>query len=229
MTRKELRSLLLCFAIGDGCLHNVKNNGRLYGYLTIDHGIGQADYQSWKAQMLSKLLDRNVKCRSGHKGKSVQVSVGFKRMRAWRKFIYKDNKKDLTRLLPFIQHPEFAIMVWLMDDGYVEPSISTLKDGSKVNYGARFRIFTEDQTIEQNEVIIEWFKENLNVEPKIKLRKDKRRNKSYPFLKFTQEDSLKIWEIIREKVLSIKSMQYKFRYIEEIYQRKRKQAQDNES
>ena len=75
MFNKDKRSLILLLALGDGCLHYIKNNGTIYGGLTIDHGIDQADYQKWKAQMLSEITGRDVKVRTGHKGKSIQVSV----------------------------------------------------------------------------------------------------------------------------------------------------------
>jgi len=227
MKNKEKRSLLLSFILGDGCLHNTSNNNS--GSITIDHGLAQTDYVTWKAQIVSKLTDRQVNIRNGHKGKSVQFSVTFKKFKAWRKFCYPNGKKAFTRILPFIMHPEFALAIWLMDDGYVEPSISKLADGSKKNYGARFRIFTESQPIDDHEYFVKWFEDNLNVKPMIKTYYCKKRQKSCPFLKFNQADSLKIWERIREVVLALKSMQYKFRHIEQIYQYKLSQRTPNES
>ncbi len=206
--------------LGDGCLSIITNNGRKYGLLSVDHGLAQTDYVTWKAQIISKIFEKEVKIRNGHKGKSVQFQICAKRLRAWRKFCYPNNKKAFTRILPFIKHPEFAIAVWLMDDGYVEPSFSKLADGTKKNYGARFRIFTESQPIDDHEYFIKWFQDNLNVTPKVHFTTSKRSGKTTPFLKFTQSDSLILWEKIRETVLSLKSMQYKFRYIEQIYQLK---------
>lgn len=216
MTRKHKRSLLLSMVLGDGCLHTL----RQYGAFTIDHGLQQTDYITWKAQLVSQMFGKVVNVRQGHRGKSVQFQARDNRFKAWRKFCYPNGKKSLTKILPFIKHPEFAAMIWLMDDGYVEPSISKLKDGSKVNYGARFRIFTESQPIEDHEFFIKWFQDNLGVTPKIHMYRCSKRNESFPFLKLNQADSLKLWERIREKVLQFKSMQYKFRYIEEIYQKR---------
>lgn len=220
MTNKDKRSLILSTILGDGCLHYIKQNGKLYGGITIDHGIEQADYVAWKAKILSGILEREVKVRTGHKGKSVQISFCMKRMRSWRKFCYPSGKKDLSKILPFIKHPEFALALWLMDDGYVEPSFSKLSDGTKKNYGARFRIFTNSETLATHEFMVKWFQDNFDVTPKILNHFNKKTNKYYPLLKFTQADSLKIWEIIRIDILKIKSMNYKFRHIEEIYQRK---------
>lgn len=218
MLRKDKRSLLLCLILGDGCLHLRHRKSGSYGAITIDHGIKQADYQSWKAQLLSSILDREVKVRTGHKGKSVQIAANWKRLKAWRKFCYVNGKKDISKILKFITHAELAFSLLLMDDGYVESSFSKLADGTKKNYGARFRIFLCDQTEDQLNEIINWFKDKFDINMKIKYMK--KGEKKYPFLKMTQTDSLKVWEQIRDFVLQFKSMQYKFRYIEQIYQYK---------
>lgn len=210
MQNKEQRSFILSMVLGDGCLHNTSNN--VSGSLTIDHGIEQSDYINWKAKFLSEITSRNIKTRKGHKGKSIQLSVCMKKFKAWRKFCYPNGKKVLTRILPFITNPEFAIAIWLMDDGYVETN------GDRK--GAKFRLYTCSEPIKDQEFFIEWFKKNLNVCPRIAYQKKSQDNKSYPFLKFTQDDTLLIWEKIRDFVLQFDSMKYKFRYVEELYLRK---------
>lgn len=210
MQNKEQRSFILSMVLGDGCLHNTSNN--VSGSLTIDHGIEQSDYINWKASFLSEVTSRNIKIRKGHKGKSIQLSVCMKKFKAWRKFCYPNGKKVLTRILPFITNPEFAIAIWLMDDGYVETN------GDRK--GGKFRLYTCSEPIKDQEFFIEWFKENLNVCPKIAYQKNSKTNKTYPFLKFTQDDTLIIWEKIRDFVLQFDSMKYKFRYVEELYLRK---------
>lgn len=211
MMNRDKRSLLLALVLGDGCLHYTSN--KISGAITIDHGIEQADYQAWKAKLLSDIFEKNVKVRTGHNGKSVQVSVALKRLKAWRKFTYPNGKKSIPKILKFIRHPEFALMVWLMDDGYVEPSINNGKLGA-----AAFRIFTCDQNEAEQAEIMKWLKDNFDIESKI--RYSKKKDKYYPFIKINTSDSLKIWEKIREVVLQFKSMQYKFRHIETYYQYK---------
>lgn len=213
MKNKDKRSLLLSMILGDGCLHYTSN--KVSGAITVDHGIEQADYVTWKANLVSQITQRNVKTRQGHKGKSMQFSVCFKKFKAWRKFCYPNGKKSLNKILPFIKHPEFAFAIWLMDDGYVEPSIYEDKTTH-----ARFRIFTESQPIEDHENFIGWFNKHLNITPKIHFYNCKKRKKKLPFLKFNQADSLLIWEKIRDMVLQFDSMKYKFRHIEEVYQSK---------
>lgn len=215
MLNKDKRSLLLSLVLGDGCLHYVKRKNHIYGALTITHGLKQADYQAWKAKLLSEICGRDVRVRPFNNNTASQVSVCMKRLRAWRKFIYRNNKKSLPLILKFIRHPEFALAVWLMDDGYVEPSITN----GKV-YNAGFRIFTCDQNPEEQAEIQKWLLTNFGVDSKIRYSKHSKNNKSYPFIKINQTGALVIWEKIREFVLTIKSMQYKFRHIEYIYQNK---------
>lgn len=212
MQNKEQRSFILSMVLGDGCLHNTSNN--VSGSLTIDHGIAQADYIEWKAQFLSKITARNIKTRKGHKGKSIQISVCMKKFKAWRKFCYPNGKKVLTRILPFITNPEFALAIWLMDDGYVEVNGS--------NKGAKFRIFTCSEPIKDHEYFIEWFRDKLKVTPKIAYQKE------YPYLKFNQEDTLILWEKIRDFVLQFNSMKYKFRNVESTYLKKLAQRTPSE-
>lgn len=206
--------MILSLVLGDGCLHNIKNNGKLYGGLTIAHGLQQADYTAWKAQLLSTILNKNIRTRTHGKGQAIQLSVCVKRFRAWRKFCYPNDKKDVSRILPFITNPEFAMAVWLMDDGYVEA-----KDTGK---SAKFRIFTCSESPESHVKIIAWFKDKFGMEPKIFFQK--KGEISYPYIKFNNEQSLELWKIIRTFVLNFKSMRHKFRYIERIYQYKLSQC-----
>jgi len=209
MINKDKRSLILLLALGDGCLHYIKRQNKVYGGITIDHGIMQADYQSWKAKLLSYVANRNVSVRTGHKGNSVQVSLSLKRIRAWKRFCYFNDKKSIPRILKFVQHPELAMAVMLMDDGYVETN------GDRK--GAKFRLFLCDQTQEELNFIINWFKEHFNVTPVIKYQNDSKKQKSYPYLKFNSEDSLTLWGIIKDFALSFKSMRHKFRNMDQHY------------
>jgi hypothetical protein len=217
MLNRDKRSLVLSLIIGDGSIGCYKTDSFKTGRLTIDHGIAQADYQAWKAQLLSDIFKQSVRVRTGHKGRSVQIMVRNKKFKAWRKFCYRNGKKSLPKILRFITHPEFALAVMLLDDGYVEPSFSKLADGTVKNYGSRLRFFCCDQTEEDLSLICKWFDDNFQVKTKI-LYMRKKSGKVYPYLKWSQADSLKLWQIIREFCLRFKSMQHKFRYIEQIYQ-----------
>lgn len=218
MKNKDKRSLIFSLILGDGCIHYTSAKNKLgqpsSGALTIDHGIEQADYQAWKAGLLGQVFKRTVNLRTGHKGKSVQVSVCSKKFKAWRKFCYPNGKKQIPSILKYINHPEMALAIWLMDDGYIEPSLDARYPDKC--YGAVMRIFTCDQSPENQELIIQWFQKTFDVTPKVAF--SKKGDKQYPFLKFNTKDSQKLWGLLRTFILQFNSMKHKFRYIERRYQ-----------
>ena len=218
MRNKDKRNIIFSMLLGDGCIGVYKADGFKTGRFTIDHGVKQADYQAWKASLLSTAFGREVRLYTGHKGQSVQLQMRDKKFRVWHKFVCPNNRKSLPLILKWINNPVFAMAIWLMDDGYCEPSISKLADGTKKNYGARFRIFTATQTEEEMQQIKTWIDANFNTNCKVKYHFDSRQKKSYPLIKFSGEETVRIWEQIRTLVLQFKSMQYKFRHVEQIYQ-----------
>jgi hypothetical protein len=217
MERKEKRDLILSMCLGDGCLAYTSN--RISAAITIGHCKEQQDYLQLKADFLERAFDQKVRVRKGQDTK-VQLSLCKKRFKAWRKFIYRNGKKDLSLLLPFIINPQRAISFWLMDDGYTEPSFDRNKAGENIFYSACLRIFTCDQSLQTHEYMIDWFYKNFSVTPKVLYNKSTKRNKTYPFLKFNTVDSLIIWEQIRTFVMITDSMKHKFRYMEQYYQKK---------
>ena len=218
MKRKEKRDILLSMLLGDGCLAYSSN--RISAGITLGHCASQKDYLEFKVNFLQKAFDSKINIRHMLRETSYQASFHRKRFKAWRKFIYKDNKKDISKILPFIINPERALSFWLMDDGYVEPSITKNKHGQKYLASARLRLFTCDQSLETHEHIVEWFYKNFDCRPKIAYSWHNKQKKHYPYLKFSTKDSIQIWEKIREFCLIVPSMSHKFRHIEEIYQKK---------
>jgi hypothetical protein len=218
MRNKDKRTIVLSMVIGDGCLGVYKTEYNKTARLTIDHGIQQADYQAWKAKMLSFIFEKDVRVRTGHKGQSVQLMVRNKKLRVWHKFTYPNGRKSIPAILKWITNPEMALAIWLMDDGYCEPSYSKLADGSKKNYGARFRLFTNSQTQQEVEQIKTWLDNNFGLNVMIKHHLDSKTKERYPIIKFNNADTLKVWGLLREFILQFKSMKYKFRYAEQIYQ-----------
>lgn len=231
MTRKDKRSMLLSLVIGDGCLHIIKWKHRTYGGLHIGHSSDQADYIAWKANLVSSIVGRPIKLRTGKNNGFVgyeskpliQFQTTWIRFKAWRKFIYPNGKKDKSKILRFINNPEFLISIWLMDDGYVEGKID--KKYNKC-FSASLRIFISDQRLESCLIIQDWLRKNFNFETILKYQKSK--EKIHPFLKINAIDSLLLWDKIRKFILQFKSMQHKFRFLEMRYQYKKSIAQTKE-
>lgn len=221
--------MLLSLAIGDGCLHYNRSNGKTYGSLTIAHSEHQADYIAWKANLVGSILGRNINLRktsnkrgflSKNEKTMIQFSACWIRFKAWRKFIYPNGKKDKSKILRFINNPEFLMSIWLMDDGYVEGKID--KKYGKC-YNANLRIFLSDQSEDQCKIIQDWISKSFGFETKLKFQKHN--GKLYPFLKINSKDSIKLWDKIREFVLQFKSMQHKFRFLEIRHKYKKSLAQ----
>lgn len=212
--------MILSLILGDGCLSKTPptKTGKTYGILAIQHGEKQRDYLEWKIDLVNKLFNRSIKAQNHKRGPALWTT--HRRFKAWRKFCYPNGKKDITKILPFINNPIMATAIWMMDDGYIEPSIS--KKQNKL-YSVSMRIFTCSTPVKEQDKVINWFKQNFDVTPKVKFQKRGKNHyiktgDDFPFLKFTVEDSLKIWGLIREFVLQFDSMKHKFRHIEAIYQ-----------
>ena len=206
MLNKDKRSLLLCLAIGDGCLYEHKSSSGVYGGIAIEHGIKQADYHKWKAQLLAHIFEKDVKVRVSKGGQAVQVSVVTKRLRVWRKHFYHAGKKNRMKMLSYIRHPELVLAVWLGDDGY------NLSSGG-------LRLFSCGSPDEHQPQILDWVETHFGVRGGIKVMRNQGK-KDQLYLRWNQAESLVLWKVAREFLLQFKSMRHKFRYIEHCYQSK---------
>lgn len=216
---KDKRSLLLCMLIGDGCLY--KSAKKRTGTFRVAHGDSQHDYIEWKRQLLSEIVGTEVKLSTvyvrvdGKVFPSHRVTKGMKRFVAWRKFFYPNGKKDASKIIRFIRHPELALAIWLGDDGTV--------NFNKKTHSISLRIHTDSESLESVDKLIKWLDINFNVSSKIYMRKQ--RGKRYPTIRFNTSDSLKIYEITKDFFNRFKSMKHKFRELENKYQCKLQQRQ----
>jgi len=214
---KDRRSLLFCMLLGDGSLFfsgGKRKDGKRGVAFQLIHGDSQVDYLMWKKKILESISRRELKTYSymvktkDKFHKSHRVKVTMRRFRAWRKFCYPKGKKDISRILPYIRHPEMAMAIWLMDDGTV--------NYQKSKKYADLRIHTDSEKPESIEFIVSWINDNFDVDVKIYMRKSK--GKSYPTLRFNKNCGIKIWSVVRELILNIPSMKHKFRHFETFYQ-----------
>lgn len=205
--------------IGDGSLFfsgRKKKNGKQGVSFQLIHGDSQVDYLMWKKEILEligyrKLTTYSTMVNSGKNlHKSHRVKLSMRRFRAWRKFCYPGGKKDISRILPYIRHPELAMAIWLMDDG-------TVNHKKKTGY-SDLRLHTDSEKPESMLKIVNWVNKNFGTDVKVYMRKSKGRE--YPTLRFNKKCGIKVWSIVRELVLSIPSMKYKFRHFESFYQSK---------
>lgn len=225
---KDKRSLILSLALGDGCISyggGYKNGHYSSGKLSMKHGHKQKDYLEWKTKLLSTALDININI---HPAKSYvkaldkeydqyQMSFTYRRMKPWKKIFYKNNIKDIPKMLKFIRHTAFAAAVWMMDDG--TSTKNKKPNGTEVFTG--LVLYICDQPKESCLEIVEWWKLHFNVNPKLIWQKQTYKGviKEFPKLHFNNQDSLIIWNYIRTYVQEIPSMVHKFRHLEARYNR----------
>lgn len=209
---KDKRSLLLSMLIGDGTISAPGN--RRTGLFSVTHGHTQEDVIRWKHSMLNlitnsevKLQERYVKL-NGKSYKQFKIAKGMKRFSAWRRMFYKNGKKDASEIIRFITHPEMAMALWLIDDGSV--------NYPKKNRSMNLRIHTDSESLSSVERLISWIDLNFGTSARIYMRIQ--RGKRYPTIRFRVKDSLKVWAVVRDFVLTFDSMKHKFRELEKKYQ-----------
>lgn len=224
MLNKDKRSILLSLILGDGCLHRSGPAQRnKMGYISIKHGHKQKAYVEFKANLISTILQREVKV---HPAKSqvkalnktyeqYKLQVGMTRMRSWRKFCYPNNKKSFSKILPFIRHPALALALWIMDDGTGSTSGNKNDPNGRVCGG--LTLFLGECYQEDAKFAQDWIHKNFNVIPKLRWQAVKYKGtiRYYPELKFNVQQAIAIYNAIKPVCDLVPSMYYKFRLLEE--------------
>lgn len=226
---KDKRSLVLTLLLGDGSLHNSDVYNSTTGYLTLKHSVKQTDWLIYKKNLLEKALDKTLKVHDKSSYVKVlnktypqkSVTIGMRRFRSWYKMFYPNRKKDLGLMLKFINDPILASAIWLGDDGSVNNGYFRKKQPELGLIATGLVIYTCDQTEAQCDYFVKWFKNNLDVNCKVKFHKAKYKNeiKIYPIIRFNFQESMKLWKHVRDLLLQIPSMEFKFRRIEERYKK----------
>lgn len=190
--------------LGDGTISN--------NYVfKLSHGYKQKEYLEWKINLLNEYGIKNNGLKEyistcGYNLGSIvyysQMSV-IPFMKVLRRVIYKPiknyaNRKILNRLNPL------GIAIWYMDDG----CINIRKTNDKI-HGFYIKIATCLYK-EQNQVIIDYFKEVWNISF-YQFKEGKPGKNTYSLCCGTQE-GVKFIELIKPYVESCPSMLYKIQY-----------------
>ena len=112
----------------------------------------------------------------------------------YRELFYINNKKTITKQILNQLNPR-SLAIWVCDDG------------SYNNKQGYIILCTNSYSLEEHELIKEFFKERFSLDPTIGFRDNK-----YYYLRFKQEDSKKLIKIIKPFIP--KSMKYKIREIQ---------------
>jgi len=182
------KQLIIGSLLGDGYLHITKDKNSISTYLVLEHGIKQLDYLLWKGIQLERLDAKfyqyykynNVKHRVTTRN---QVRTKSLFIIGWLKNIfYKETPEGSIKkyinpeILKHLDAPGIAI--WFMDDG--------------TTYASGGSIATQSFSVEDNEMLCEFFKNKFKIEPHINFD-----TKNMPFLKFNTIEFKKLCDLIR--------------------------------
>ena len=152
--KNEDRNLLIAMAIGDGYLTKT-------GQLEIGHSVKQLDYLNYKLNLIKSFCKPDpINCKTNkynyvlHRFSTKTYSF----LKVLRRVLYKDGKKTISRKLLNRLSPK-EIAIWWMDDGSMSKKIN--KNTGNIN-GLVFTLST-CTTKEQNQIIIDWFREEYNI------------------------------------------------------------------
>lgn len=196
MTNEE-KSLIVALTIGDG---SISPEGRL----AINHCDKQKEYIEYKAEIINRII--GGKPVTIHKTKNKindKVYYGWAirkcckcKLSEFRELFYPNGKKVITREILDYLTPE-GIAIWYMDDG----NLSAEKIDGKI-HAYKLGIATY-LTQEENQVIIDYFKEKWNIE--FHSHKDGSKYR----LRMGTKEARRFLELVRPYVNKIECMKYK--------------------
>ena len=196
------RGILIGMVLGDGCL-NVRKDKRyknsFHQRLTLKHGMKQKEYIEYKRDLLHSIFGGNkskvnVINNNGYIGYSVSKSNSY--FRVLHKQMYPNGKKRVSRKVLDKLTPH-GIAIWYMDDGSLYPK----KRNGKIH--AYELILSTYIPIEENQIIIDYFKEVYDINFNIAKSKGSYR------LRLGTKEARKFIKIVEPYIIN--SMEYKIK------------------
>ena len=187
---QEEHDLIIGSLLGDSSIREREINS----CFRFTHSIAQRHYSQYKKDLLSNFkisefreVKRKINRRFIH---AVDFSTKTHPIfNYYRNLFYKKGRKIVTKEILNQINPR-SLAIWICDDGSYDN-----KQGYIV-------ICTNSYTLEEHEIMKEFFNEKFGLDPTIGFR-----DKKYFYLRFKQEDSKKLIEIIKPFIP--KGMSYK--------------------
>lgn len=175
--------------LGDGTLWLGKRSKN--ARMKIQHSGKDMEYIKFKRDLLNDFVTGLIR-KDTHNNKKVNktyhsyyfVTKTHPEFTKFYRQFYKDCKKILTKSV-LQQLSPFGLAIWIMDDGHYNKK------------GKYMDIYSMSFTEEENQVIIEWFKERFGIKPSINFHKQCQKT----YLRFNQEDTKKLIKIIKPHVI----------------------------
>lgn len=202
----SINNILLGTLLGDSYLGKKKN----YASFRISHCPEQLDYLNHIAELIRKDKNEHISVYYRSNRNIYELYHHGKCWISWREKYYPNDKKSIINILNDITDPIEAVAYWLMDDGCIHYSTK-----NKNFLSPRLLLATCSETKETHEFMIQWFFKHFGIKPYITIQRNRKRNTEWMLLKFKVEDSYKLWQLVRHKIITIPSMKYKFRIVEQ--------------
>lgn len=196
MTQEE-KSLIIALIIGDG---HIDDTGRI----SINHCEKQKEYLQFKANLIYNIIGGKpitlhktkvyIKEKE-YRGYSIRKCCKKKLMQ-FRQLIYPNGKKEITKEVLEQLTPQ-GIAIWYMDDGSLTPERD--KSGNIKAYKLGIATYLSK---EENQVIVDYFKEKWNLE--FHFHKDGSQYR----LRMGTKEARKFLQLVRPYV-NIECMKYK--------------------
>lgn len=196
------RGILIGMVLGDGCLSVFRDKryaNSFHQSLSLKHGANQKEYIEYKRDLIHSIFGgKKPKVReinnNGYLGYTVSKSNSY--FRVLHKQMYPNRKKTISRKVLDKLTPH-GIAIWYMDDGSLYPK----KRNGKIH--AYELILSTYISIEENEIIIDYFKENYDINFKIAKSKGSFR------LRLGTREARKFIKIVEPYIID--SMKYKIK------------------
>lgn len=210
---QEQKSILLALCIGDGCLRKPHPKSGCV-QLEIGHSITQEAYCKWKRDLIYSIFGGKKPPKIGYKeiklkgyDKTYQA-CRFTKSHPYfsylRNLLYPNGVKVMTREI-LDKLTLQGIAIWFMDDGSFYKKDN--EDGTK-SICFDLRISTDSFTKEENEIIVDYFKEKWGINFHVyQYHKERKHNW---IIRANKEAAIKFIKLISPYV--IPEMKYKVEY-----------------
>ena len=190
LLNQEEHDLIIGSLLGDSCIRKRELNS----CFRFSHSMKQREYARWKSEILKEFgisefreVKRKIKDSFIH---AIDFSTHTHQIfNYYRNLFYGKGKKKVT-LKILNQLTPRSLAIWICDDGSYD------------NRQGYIVLCTNSFTLEEHELIKEFFNKKFNLDPTIGFR-----DKKYYYLRFKQEDSKKLIRIIKPFIP--KCMRYK--------------------
>lgn len=186
----EQHDLIIGSTLGDA---NIRKRERNSGF-RIEHSEKQKEYLFWKYNILKEFTKKGPHNTLRKRKENILETFNFSTFthsvfNFYHKLFYKDGKKFITRKMLDMLTPR-SLAIWICDDGSF---------GTNQPY---IILCTNSYSLEEHKTIKKYFEEVWKLSPTIGFR-----DKKYYYLRFNQEDTKRLIEIIKPFILD--SLRYK--------------------